>query len=332
MNRSAIGLVVIVVLCVTSLVIVAGTLETAVHADPSPTGADSPAADGAEDDVPEDEDDPDTDGTFDTSNLCVPILTSPWVLGLLGLVIVVVSVWLIRSYGVVLGLILLISFSVPLAGAYMVPATCEPPSPATTADHETVDDRVANESHAEFIEGAPLEPTNRPALSVTALGAVLVLSIAGVLGYYLRSHRLKRIEPPTSEEPTPAVDPEAVSRVAGEAADRIGAKSGLENEVYRAWREMTDHLEVDRPESSTPGEFATAAVAAGFDADDIDELTSVFEAVRYGDYPVTPPQEQRAIECLRRLENAHSTSASEQGVTGGEVSEQRANDDEGGEP
>ncbi|MFP9191053.1 DUF4129 domain-containing protein [Natrialbaceae archaeon A-CW1-1] len=328
MNRSAVGLVVIVVLCVTSLVIAAGTLETAVHADQSPTGADSPPMDGPDDDVPEEEDDPDADGTFDTSNLCVPILTSPWVLGLLGLVIVAISAWLIRSYGVVLGLILVISFSVPLAGAYMIPATCEPPSPATIDDGGTGENATANETDAEFIEGAPLEPTNRPTVSVAALGVVLVLSMAGVLGYYFRSRRLQQIAPPTEAASTPAVDPEAVSRLVGEAADRIDAASDLENEVYRAWREMTDHLDVDRPESSTPGEFATAAVAAGFDADDIDELTSIFETVRYGDHSVTPTQELRAIECLRRLEDAHFSWASEQGTTGDEGSEQGTTGDE----
>ncbi|MCO8247038.1 DUF4129 domain-containing protein [Haladaptatus sp. AB643] len=98
----------------------------------------------------------------------------------------------------------------------------------------------------------------------------------------------------------------AVGRAAGEAADRIESESGVENEVYRAWREMTEYLNVPSPHSSTPGEFASAAVAAGMDPEDVDELTSVFEEVRYGGYDASEDHERRAIDALRRIERAYA--------------------------
>lgn len=111
------------------------------------------------------------------------------------------------------------------------------------------------------------------------------------------------------EEPTPAtssVEATELARIAGSTADRLAetdtADGALENEVYRAWRQMTAHLDVDAPATSTPGEFAVAAIDAGLDPDDVHALTTLFEEVRYGERPATPAREEAAIETLRRIE------------------------------
>lgn len=107
------------------------------------------------------------------------------------------------------------------------------------------------------------------------------------------------------DEPEPA-DPDLreVGRAAGEAADRI-ERSDADNEVYRAWRDMTEALDVDRPASSTPAEFAAAAVDAGVDEDPVADLTAVFERVRYGGEDATAERERRAADALRRIEERH---------------------------
>ncbi|TKX85801.1 DUF4129 domain-containing protein [Halorubrum sp. SS5] len=109
-----------------------------------------------------------------------------------------------------------------------------------------------------------------------------------------------RAEEPAEEPP----DLDAIGRTAGEAADRIES-SDADNEVYRAWRDMTDVLDVDRPASSTPAEFATAAVDAGVDEEPVTALTEVFERVRYGGEDATDDRERRAVEALRRIEERH---------------------------
>lgn len=109
-----------------------------------------------------------------------------------------------------------------------------------------------------------------------------------------------------SGEPDPSGDVAAVGRAAGEAADRIESSTDVDNEVFRAWREMTSHLDVPNPQSSTPAEFAGAAVEAGMDRDDVAELTSLFEAVRYGGESPTEEHERRAIEALRRIEREYA--------------------------
>jgi hypothetical protein len=103
----------------------------------------------------------------------------------------------------------------------------------------------------------------------------------------------------------------AVARAAGAAADRIEASGAVDNEVYRAWREMTDDLEVANPRSSTPAEFRAAAVEAGIAAADVDELTELFEAVRYGGEAATEERERRAVEALRRIETGYGAGGSD---------------------
>jgi len=110
------------------------------------------------------------------------------------------------------------------------------------------------------------------------------------------------------EEPaTPAVDPDlqAVGEAAGDAADRIEAEATVDNEVYRAWREMVRHLQVSQPETTTPEEFEVAAVAAGMAGEDVAELTRLFAEVRYGERD-PDGREERAVAALRRIEATYA--------------------------
>jgi hypothetical protein len=97
-------------------------------------------------------------------------------------------------------------------------------------------------------------------------------------------------------------DAAAVGRAAGRAADRIEDAGDADNDVYRAWREMTGLLDVADPETSTPGEFAAAAVDAGLEREDVTELTRLFEDVRYGDRAASAAVEERAADVFRRIE------------------------------
>nr|WP_282594522.1 DUF4129 domain-containing protein [Halomarina salina] len=67
---------------------------------------------------------------------------------------------------------------------------------------------------------------------------------------------------------------------------------------------MTDPLDLSR-ETSTPGEFAAAAVDAGMSRDDVGELTRLFERTRYGGVAVDEGREQRATTALRRIERTY---------------------------
>jgi hypothetical protein len=100
---------------------------------------------------------------------------------------------------------------------------------------------------------------------------------------------------------------EELGSVAGAVADEM--ETGTDNGVYRAWVEMTDVLDIANPETSTPREFAEAARSAGIAPADVDELTELFEEVRYGTESPTQQHEQRALDALRRIEQTYSQSA-----------------------
>lgn len=152
-------------------------------------------------------------------------------------------------------------------------------------------------------EGA--RETTQPTPPTVYLLVLLGLLIIGTAVIVLRESGTPK--PDTADEEADSTGPEAeaVGRAAGRAADRLTAESDVDNEVYRAWREMTELLEVDEPETTTPGEFATAAIDAGLGRSDVDELTRLFEDVRYG--PIQPSEdlEERAISVFRRIEDRY---------------------------
>ncbi|MFB6266291.1 MAG: DUF4129 domain-containing protein, partial [Halodesulfurarchaeum sp.] len=158
--------------------------------------------------------------------------------------------------------------------------------------------------------GGTVPSTNPTFLLVLGLLALVVLVVL------LRSTGDDVLaEPPEEAAPdTPATLAE-VGAAAGRAAERIEGRATVENEVYRAWVEMTGHLDVSHPENLTPGEFAEAARDAGMDPDLVDDLTDLFREVRYGGAEPTGDREEHALEILRAIESTYveNTGESEEG-------------------
>lgn len=145
-----------------------------------------------------------------------------------------------------------------------------------------------------------------PAISaalMVILGAALIVAI--VLLFRSTGDQTEQtdepVDPDLDEEPMTAI-----GQAAGEAADRIEADAAADNEIYRAWREMTAYLDLSNPDSSTPTEFAEAAIGIGMDPEDVTELTDLFESVRYGTASPTEDREARAIAALRRIESTYA--------------------------
>lgn len=142
------------------------------------------------------------------------------------------------------------------------------------------------------------------------LGAMIVIGLLAFAFVYLSEDDEEQIQEPDEAPGGDRVfDPSVIAKIAGEAADRIerdaDTDSDLENEVYRAWKQMTDHLEVESPQTSTPGEFAEEAITIGLAEDDVMALTGLFEMVRYGAAGATPAQEREAVDILRRIEASY---------------------------
>lgn len=142
----------------------------------------------------------------------------------------------------------------------------------------------------------------------TGLPAVVLLILVALIGIgVVGMDRLLRRSGPElpDRDGDDAAGAAALGRAAGRAADRFDATS-VENPIYRAWIEMTDPLDVGDPRTATPADFARAAIEAGLDPADVNELTEHFRVVRYGDAPVTPDRVEAARETLRRIEATYA--------------------------
>lgn len=157
----------------------------------------------------------------------------------------------------------------------------------------------------EYPEGESDSLVDRVRLAGIFLGFVLFVFS---LGIYLK--RRGTWDQNSGDKLTTLADTSGgeIATAARDAAEEISAESGSQNGVYRAWVRMTEVLDVEHPETSTPGEFADAALEAGLNQGDVAELTELFEQVRYGTTPVTSAHEQRAEEALRRIEQEHAES------------------------
>ncbi|WP_436932766.1 DUF4129 domain-containing protein [Halosimplex halobium] len=193
-------------------------------------------------------------------------------------------------------------------------AAVDPGNPAEGADRERNGSIVERQPFVGGGGGAGVYldlPFSVPGtVAVPLPGPLLVLSAlaVGLAALWYRSDTEVSLEGVGNDRPgdDPGdVDLSAVGRAAGAAADRLDADADLTNEVYRAWDEMRALVDAGDPETTAPGEFAEAAVAAGMDPDDVAELTELFAEVRYGGRDPAD-RADRAVAALRRIERTYA--------------------------
>jgi hypothetical protein len=167
--------------------------------------------------------------------------------------------------------------------------------------------------------GSPDDSAQKSSL-VTTPPAILfgffVVVLLGAVSLILHSTGDDPLQSNPGEGAVESADVGAIGQVAGRAADRIETSNEFDNEIYRAWNEMTRQLDVPNPETLTAAEFARIAVDAGMTRENVDALTSLFEAVRYGEAPPTESREREAIDILRRIEQEHTGAEIETGEQG----------------
>ena len=151
--------------------------------------------------------------------------------------------------------------------------------------------------------------TTQPSPPSLVFLLILGLALAGAVVALFRT-TTEDSENPAGESEAGGSNAAAVGRAAGRAADRLEQEADVDNEVYRTWREMTDLLDVADPETSTPGEFADAAVEAGLGREDVGELTRLFEDVRYGEMHPSDEHERQAVTIFRRIEDRYAEDES----------------------
>ena len=287
MDRRTAESVLLAVLAVVALAAAAATLPSA---DPSGGGGGDGSwstTRGDGDDVARPTPAPNVGAGPDLSFLR-PVVVALVVVGLLGL-LVYLARYRREGFQLLVGLVAVVT--VVAVVFWLVPFEYQPPPGGYGFGGLPLDQPTGGDG-----EGSPTPPP------ILLLAVVAVVAIGATL---LRLRWSRTDDDGSSEDPSTAEEVAALGRAAGRAADRIESADELDNEVFRAWREMTALLDVDRPASTSPGEFAAAATRAGMDRDDVDELTRLFEDVRYGEDEPTEVNERRALSILRRVEETY---------------------------
>lgn len=308
----------IALLCVLAVSVAAATLANPQADAGAGSGVGSAIQSGTDDQSGDDESDtessaqspPITGEPINISGACFPFLLSPTFLGGAAVALGGLAWWLKRRDGLLYATAVVLPVTLFLAPLYFVLTDCGTGTESPSQDPALLPE-MANGSSSGDLGGEVGGQAANQLLSPTVLFAVLVVVavLFALLAYRASGDDEAEAEPvDVAETPEPA-DRDALSAVgaaAGEAADRIENEADVENEVYRAWRDMTDHVDVPDPQTSTPREFATAARDAGMDAVHVDDLTDLFREVRYGGADPTADREQRAVDALRAIEDRYA--------------------------
>lgn len=91
----------------------------------------------------------------------------------------------------------------------------------------------------------------------------------------------------------------------GNGQRRMVLDTDSENDVYVSWSDMVERAGVEDVRTKTPSEIAESAKEAGLNPEAVDELTDVFEEVRYGEGEPTAEQEERARKAFERIERSN---------------------------
>ncbi|MEF8758035.1 MAG: DUF4129 domain-containing protein [Halobacteriales archaeon] len=317
MDRKAAWVLAAALLTVAAITLSAATLESTTGGSGVGLGG---SGDGSDTEDPE-RDPSDIGGGSDSSGIgqepgfpldfklpCFRLLVDPLVVvGLLATLFAIgaVATWR-TNLGVGAAIVILVLFvTLPIYIFLTACVTLE-----TEVEFPSIGGGIAGEGSGGGLSlpGVSDSVTNPTVPEVLLLGVGVILIVTLVTWWMTGDREL----PGSSETKTPQATPSpeadmgAVGRAAGRAADRLETGDEFENDVYRAWAEMTTELDVEHPRSSTPSEFAMAAVEAGMNRDDVDRLTNLFEEVRYGGFDPTLEREREAIETLRRIEDAYA--------------------------
>jgi hypothetical protein len=300
---------VVLALCVIALSLTAATLSGAPWSDPSPgTG---PGVETTPTPTP-------TGGDSGGGGLGISATTPPsWTIALVVFAVVVgIAAIVVLSGGRVLPM--MVGVLVPVLVLVVIILTVDPEPFRQPVENVSIQN--VSEMFEPGDEGGRGTGSGTVSALTYGLVGVVVLFAAGLV--YFASSSVSEPEPEV--ETDEGTDPQdaAISAAAGAAADYIAADDrDRSNAVYEAWLEMTDALDIDAPETTTPGEFADAAVDAGMAPAEVRELTTLFEETRYGDEAPSEKREERALDALRRIEAAHaevSGEGADDAGTGGE--------------
>jgi len=160
-------------------------------------------------------------------------------------------------------------------------------------------------------ETAPYQRPQTPAPSTSTM-LLVAIGIAGALTGIGLWVWFKVILPRRREQALESMSELAeVAETLGQVAAKIRLGADARASVLEAYAEMVRILSIRQPmihKHLTPREFATALRKTGMTTQHVDELTRIFEFVRYGRRD-DPHLANRAIDCLESIRTAYGSTA-----------------------
>jgi hypothetical protein len=168
---------------------------------------------------------------------------------------------------------------------------------------ETAEEMMGGSSPLEempFVPAPEFTPGDMSDLTtVLSLGLALVLTAVIAIVLYVMWRRSRLAQDDTLLE---------LAREAQDALDEIQTGGSLKNAVIRCYAEMNrvigEKRHIERGIAMTSHEFEEHLVKAGLPKAPVQDLTRLFEEVRYGDRDPAPGEEQRAIASLSSIVTA----------------------------
>lgn len=139
---------------------------------------------------------------------------------------------------------------------------------------------------------SPLGPVPIPLLWVVGIGLFAISLLVGVWIF-------------TSSRPAAPLDLVGLQAEKAWQALSTGLESDMTDVITTCYREMSRALQkergIEREASMTTGEFENLLEAAGIPHEPTHQLTSLFDAVRYGNWQPGLAEKHEAIECLEAI-------------------------------
>jgi hypothetical protein len=154
----------------------------------------------------------------------------------------------------------------------------------------------ADEITIPVVEFASSFPPWLVTVSTVGLAAATAAALVGAIWYVWRRSQ------------KPATPLQQLAQEAQVALDALGAGASVHDTVMRCYFEMSRTLSqqrgLRRAEAMTPREFEEELKTAGLPAPHIEQLTRLFEAVRYGARVADQAEERQAVACLTAIVEA----------------------------
>lgn len=253
------------------------------------------------------------DGSFDELGSVAPLISLPCLEFLTHdqffisaiITLIIVAYILHRIAGILVPIGLYVVAAAPVILIYRLLTACVPAERSQVTLFSISEGAVANATSISLpLPGLGGADTAAGSVEPTSLFLFVLLGV-GLLIAIIILYESTGDDLPT--EPTPQPTTGTPWQISSKSVETTQSLTHLENSViadnkiYQAWKKMTEEVDIPRPQTSAPREYAEKAIEEGKHPRAVERLTALFEEIRYGTKQPTPESETQAEEALEEI-------------------------------